>query len=201
MADYTIFADISSYLLETLRKKMCPEPIPTQNGIEIVTPMETDLDHLLGIYLYDILEEGDVARPSFIRSGREQLTKPPKSYSLYYMIFVNGASQMGIKASDIQKILGKAAQVINDHGYVQPNQLQSWLSADEPPVVFTQASITLDEKVRVWQAIDKPYQVSLFYKAAPALLSSDIVVTAKRVSDASFRIGLKGKDATEREEG
>ena len=33
MADYTIIADVSSYIVKTLREKMCPEPIPSPNNI------------------------------------------------------------------------------------------------------------------------------------------------------------------------
>ena len=32
MADYPIIADVSSYIVRTLRQKMCPEPIPSPKG-------------------------------------------------------------------------------------------------------------------------------------------------------------------------
>ena len=35
MADYTIIADVSNYIVKTLRDKMCPEPVPSPNNIEI----------------------------------------------------------------------------------------------------------------------------------------------------------------------
>ena len=35
MADYTIIADVSAYIVKTLREKMCPEPVPSPNNIEI----------------------------------------------------------------------------------------------------------------------------------------------------------------------
>ena len=104
------------------------------------------------------------------------------------MVFINGSSQMGLKASDTQKILGKVAQIVNDNQSVLPSQLQNWLDVQEPPIVINQAKIPLSEKVIVWQAINKPYQVSLFYKAAPVFLSSEVVVETPRVVDASFEL-------------
>ena len=95
---------------------------------------------------------------------------------------------MGLKASDTQKILGKVAQIGNDNQSVLPSQLQNWLDVQEPPIVITQAKIPLSEKVSVWQAINKQYQVSLFYKAAPVFLSSEVVVETPRVVDASFEL-------------
>ena len=188
MADYPIIADVSSYIVKTLRQKMCPEPIPSPNNIEISSPADQDVDYIVGLYLYDIQEEALVSQPPFIQKGRVQLSKPPKPYGLYYMVFINGSSQMGLKAPDIQKIIGRVAQIVNDNSSVLPNQLQSWIDTQEPPIVLSQAKISLEEKVRVWQAINKPYQISLFYKAAPVFLSSEVIVDTPRVVDAAFGI-------------
>lgn len=193
MADYPIIADVSAYIIRTLREKMCPEPIPSPNNIEISSPADQDVDYILGLYLYDFREEGEVAIPPLGMSGKVRLQRPPKPYGLYYMIFINGSSQMGLKAPDIQKIIGRAAQIVNDHSSVLPSTLQTWLENQEPPILLSQAKISLEEKVRVWQAISKPYQVSLFYKAAPVFLSSEIIVDTPRVTDASFGLHLKGE--------
>lgn len=194
MADYTIISDVSAYIVRTLREKMCPEPVPSPNNIEISSPASQDVDYIIGLYLYDIKEENLMSQPEMIRKGRVQLTKPPKPYSLYYMVFINGSSQMGLKAPDIQKIIGRIAQIVNDNNSVYPHELQPWLDATEPPIVLTQAKIALEEKVRVWQAINKPYQISLFYKAAPVFVSSEIVVEPPRVNEASFDINLMGRE-------
>ena len=194
MADYTIISDVSAYIVRTLREKMCPEPIPSPNNIEISSPADQDVDYIVGLYLYDIREEGNVTQPNFMQKGRVQLQKPPRPYGLYYMVFINGSSQMGLKAPDIQKIMGRVAQIVNDNSSVLPNQLQTWLDTQEPPIVLSQAKISLEEKVRVWQAINKPYQISLFYKAAPVFLSSEIIVDTPRVSEATFGLHITGEE-------
>jgi hypothetical protein len=56
MADYPIIADVSQFIVKTLRDKMCPEPIPSPNNIEISSPTSQDVDYLVGVYLYDIRE-------------------------------------------------------------------------------------------------------------------------------------------------
>ena len=82
----------------------------------------------------------------------------------------------------------------NDNNSVLPNQLQSWLDTQDPPIVLSQAKISLEEKVRVWQAINKPYQISLFYKAAPVYLSSGDIIETPRVLDASFSLHVPQED-------
>ena len=190
MADYMIISDVSQHMVRILREKMCPEPSPSPNNISASSPSEQDVDYILGLYLYDIREEGEVSVPSLVGTGRTRLRRPPKPYSLYYMLFLNGSSQMGLKAADTQKILGRAAQIISDGNSVYPRQLQSWLETEEPPIIFSAAKMSLEEKVRVWSAINKPYQVSLFYKAAPVFISSEIVVDPPRVTEAEFTVGM-----------
>ena len=196
MADYPIIADVSNYMAQLLRQKMCPEPIPSPNNISISSPTDQDADYILGLYLYDIREEGEVSVPSMIGTGRTRMRRPPKPYSLYYMLFLNGSSQLGLKASDTQKILGRAAQILNDGNSVRPHQLQSWLESEEPPIIFSPSKISLEDKVRVWSALNKPYQVRLFYKAAPVFLSSEIVVDSPRVTQATFTVDtMDGREA------
>lgn len=197
MADYTIISDVSSYIVRVLREKMCPEPIPSPNNIEISTPADQDVDYIVGLYLYDIREESDVTQRPYMPRGQVQLQRPPRPYGLYYMVFINGSSQMGLKAPDIQKIIGRAAQIVNDNSSVYPNELQKWLDTQEPPIVLSQAKISLEEKVRVWQAINKPYQISLFYKAAPVFLSSEVVINTPRVAEASFGLHITGEEGRE----
>ncbi len=194
MADYPIISDVSAYIVRTLREKMCPEPIPSPNNIEISSPLSQDVDYIVGLYLYDIVEDIQVTTPRLIERGRAELSKPPRPYALYYMVFINGSSQMGLKAPDIQKIIGRVAQIVNDNNSVRPDELQSWLTTQEPPITLSQAKISLEEKVRVWQAINKPYQISLFYKAAPVYLSSGDIISTPRVVDASFSVHLPGED-------
>ena len=192
MADYPIIADVSAYIVRKLREKMCPEPIPSPNNIEISSPSSQDVDYLVGLYLYDIVEDIQVISPRMIERGRAELTKPPRPFALYYMVFINGGAQMGLKDPDVQKIIGKVAQIVNDNNSVRPDELQSWLTTQEPPIVLSQAKISLEEKVRVWQAINKPYQISLFYKAAPVYLSSEVVINTPRVVDSEFNLGVTG---------
>lgn len=193
MADYPIISDVSAYIVKLLREKMCPEPIPSPNNIEVSSPAEQDVDYILGLYLYDIREEGEISVPPMMAAGKTRLRRPPRPYSLSYMIFLNGSSQMGLKAHDIQKIIGRAAQVVNDGNIIRPNALQTWLETEESPIILSPAKLSLEDKVRVWSAINKPYQVSLFYKAAPVFLSSEVFADTPRVTDASFSLQVAGE--------
>ena len=86
MADYPIISDVSAFIVKTLREKMCPEPIPSPNNIEVSSPLSQDVDYLVGLYLYDIKEDVEVTSPRYIQRGRAQIMKPPRPYALYLRI-------------------------------------------------------------------------------------------------------------------
>lgn len=183
MADYSIISEISQSILQFLRDKMCPTPIDSPNHIEVVSPSDPNPDYVLGLYLYDIREEGEVSTLPMRRSGQTRLTKSPRPCSLYYMIFLNASAQAGLKAADAQRVIGRAFQIMGDRTAIDSSELQPWLDKEEPPVLLTSSRLSLEDKVRVWQAVDKPYQLSLYYKAAPVFIASEITVDVPRVRE------------------
>lgn len=176
MADYSIIADISKYLVGVLREKMCPELISVPSQIEIADPGEKDRDYILGLFLYNMEEEKEVFLPRFLETGRMAFHQAPKLYRLYYMVFINRVSQANYKSVDVQKIIGRAAQVLGDRMQVQPNLLQPWLKMPEPPVMLSQNQVSLETRFQIWQAVSQPYRLSLFYQAAPVLISSENIM-------------------------
>lgn len=188
MAEYSIMADMSAYLLKILREHLCPEIFPSPTQIDLGNPADKEIGCVLGIYLYHMSEEKDAALPQYFQNGAATFKQSPKSYRLSYMLFINSSSGIGTKEADVQKIMGRAAQVIQDNSYIYPKTLQPWLKDTEPPVILSQAKISFEDKVRVWQAVEKPYRLSLFYDAAPILISSNIEKSFTRVSSASFHV-------------
>lgn len=188
MAEYSIIADISRYLVDLLREKMCPELISLPAQIEIADPGDKDQDYILGLYLYHIEEEKNVALPRYRQAGQMTLQQSPKPYRLHYMFFINNASRANLKAEDAQKIIGRAAQILGDRTEVWPDMLQPWLEVTEPPVILSQDKISLEEKFHIWQAVSQPYRVCLFYQAAPVLISSENYKEISRVTEARFTV-------------
>jgi len=193
MADYSIISDISKHLVELLREHMCPELISLPTQIEIAEPGDKSQDYILGLFLYNIQEEKEAVLPRYQQSGWKTLQQAPKPYRLSFMLYLNNTSQANYKAVDIQRIIGRALQILRDAGQVQPNVLQPWLELAEPPVILSQDNISLDEKFQIWQAMSRPYQLSLFYQAAPVLIDSEHMMEIVRVNEARFSLEPKGE--------
>ena len=193
MADYSILSDISKYLAGLLREHMCPDLIPPPSQIEVSGPGDKNQDYILGIFLYRIEEETEAVLPRFQPAGRMSQQQMPKPYRIYFMFYINNASQANYKAADAQKIIGRTLQILSDNDHIMPNMLQPWLQSAEPSVILSQDKISLEAKFQIWQAVNQPYQLSLFYQAAPVLLSSETVRDIVRVSEARFSLDSIGE--------
>lgn len=173
MADSDIIARVSECIVKELQTKMCPSPFQSPDDIAIRSPAGKLGDYRLGVWLYDIGAETEASQTSVMEARRNRRRQQPMPYSLYYMVFINDDSEPALKERERYQILGRAAQVIHDSGAIFPGLPQEGAWPDEPPVLLSQEQISLAEKVNLWRAVDRCYQISLFYKASPVLLSSE----------------------------
>lgn len=173
MADSDIIAQVSECIVKALQNKMCPSPFQSPDDIAIRSPAGKQGDYRLGIWLYDIGAETEASQTSVMEARRNRRRQQPMPYSLYYMVFLNDDGEPGLKERERYQILGRAAQVIHDSGAIFPGLLQEGPGQDEPPVLLSHEQVSLAEKVSLWRAVERCYQISLFYKAAPVLLSSE----------------------------
>lgn len=186
MAGYPIISDVSDYIIKLLKENLSPEPMLSSQTIELVSPADNNVDYTLGVFLYDIRENTEHLRVNTIPTEDNKLRRPPQSLSLYYMIYMNASAQVAVKAIDSQKILAKAQQVLYDNNEIVVESLQRGLESREENLRIIPSRLTYDEKTRIWTAIDKPYQVALYYTVAPVMLSSTVVIDDVRVRSVRY---------------
>lgn len=186
MAGYPIISDVSEYIIKLLKENLSPEPMLSSQTIELVSPADNNVDYTLGVFLYDIRENTEHLRVNTIPTEDNKLRRPPQSLSLYYMIYMNASAQVAVKAIDSQKILAKAQQVLYDNNEIVVESLQRGLESREENLRIIPSRLTYDEKTRIWTAIDKPYQVALYYTVAPVMLSSTVVIDDVRVRSVRY---------------
>ena len=186
MARYSIISDVSNYIVKLLKDNLSPEPMLSSQTIELVSPADNNADYTLGIFMYDIKENYEHMQVNMIPIENNKLRRPPQSLSLYYMIYVNASAQVSIKSIDTQKILARVQQVLYDHPTVIVNELQSGLETKEADIRIISSKLLYDEKTRIWSALNKPCQLALYYTVSPIMLSSDVIVSNKRVKSIHY---------------
>jgi len=158
------------------------------NGIGAVDFL--DVDHLpqdatLTIFLFEVGED-----PSARNNGRVRETtppnmrirKPPMALLLRYLLTPWGGTE-----TTRQRILGRAMQVLYDKSILSGADLQGVLNGRDDQLKLTLAPLSLEERTRVWHAIQKAYHLSVSYEVRVVQLDSgpgvDVTPVTRRALD------------------
>lgn len=198
MADYTIISDIGSALVKLLRSEMVPEVIQNADAIGLCSPADKG-DIVLGLYLYDVRESEEVFETGMRTLGTGEQRYPSKFINLFYMVTAYSMSDIKFRASEEQRILGRAMQVLMDHAVLDDLLFGPDQAPGRYPVRIDQLRLDNDEKMKLWNMPDVPYKLSLYYKVAPVEMESGRTRKIHRVRQIELDIQEK-EQAAERGE-
>lgn len=198
MADYTIISDIGSALVKLLRSEMVPEVIQNADAIGLCSPADKG-DLVLGLYLYDVRESEEVFETGMRTLGTGEQRYPSKFINLFYMVTAYSMSDIKFRASEEQRILGRAMQVLMDHAVLDDLLFGTDQARGRYPVRIDQLRLDNDEKMKLWNMPDVPYKLSLYYKVAPVEMESGRTRKIHRVRQIELDIQEK-EQAAERGE-
>lgn len=164
MSDFTAISAMSASLKSILADGITNNPDPQLTGVPVhlLSPkeMRDSLDKKTGIslWLYRVARNGDLqnAPPRFVPPN--QITRHALPLDMHYLV-----TPIMEKAEDEQTLLGRVAQLFNDHTVVRGASLQATLKNSGQEFRLNLETLTLEELTRVWHALAEPYQLSLSY--------------------------------------
>lgn len=186
MAGYTIFFDVSQYILQSLRDKLCPEYITSTDQIKLIAPTDQNTDYQVGLFMYDIQTMPEYLEGNMFQVGNDMMTYPSKSLKLRYMLFFNVKAAMPLKEEDQQVILGLVLQFFYDYATIDIKAIHHDWDERDLSASITVLNMNIDEKTKIWTGLDKSMQIALYLEVAPILLASGRYVPFKRVKEADF---------------
>lgn len=190
MAKYTVISEVSLSIIQLLKDALSPEMIKKAEQIALCAPsLQNDVK--VGVHLYDIQENGDFVQRTMIPKGTGELQFPPQSLTLYYMITVYSGAEKYAKAVDEQRIMGKVIQVLGDHPRLEGEDLIGSLKESGESFEVVRENLKFEDKIKLWQFPNVPYQLTMVYKVQPVKLESLRIKSITRV--ASVDIGIEGK--------
>jgi hypothetical protein len=181
VSDYNVIADVSQTLQTALTNALTVfgEPPPVAEIHDLQGPIPTSPARLT-LFLFEAGEDPSVKnRPRVQASAPPNIisTKPPMGLLLKYLV----TPWSGDRITD-HKILGRTLQVFYDVPILSGMQLQGGLSGTDQALKITLAPLTLDERARVWYAVQKPYRLSVTYEVRVVNLDAERVTSARPVS-------------------
>ncbi|HWR60834.1 MAG TPA: DUF4255 domain-containing protein, partial [Clostridia bacterium] len=182
MGRYTVISDVGSTLVNLLRENMVPEPVLQPEMIGLASPADKG-DLRLSLFLYNIVESGDLRNNQLQVSESGLLQYPPMSLNLYYMLTAYSSSELSSRALDEQRILGKAMQVFFDNSIIRGSALQGTLREKNEEVKIVMDNIPVDILIKLWNFPNIPYKLSVSYLVGPIYLDSTRTKQTKRVME------------------
>ncbi len=138
----------------------------------MLQPPPSTAQPLLTIFLYDIGEDATVRnRPAeevVDTGGIRRVRRPPVPLTLRYML-----TPWSTDPGDVHQMLGCTVAALQDSRTVLGHRLRQLLAgnpraadsiADVEVLSLHMAQLTLDEKSRIWWAIQQPFHLSVMYE-------------------------------------
>ena len=162
IGNYHVIGDTGRTIIKLLRENMVPDPIPKPELIELCSPAETG-DFRLTLYLYSVKENGEFRNSGSVRNSGLSL-------SLFYLLTVHSAAELKSRAYEENYMLGKAMQVMDNHGIVKGSALHGALAENAETVKINLYPLSADEMSKLWIFPNIPYQLSVAYMVGPVTL-------------------------------
>jgi hypothetical protein len=148
------------------------DPLPDAIGTLVVTlnnPEEFEEQEQEGvsIWLYLIERDASLLNQPPRRVASDRLLRRPLPLRLHYLITPQVNYRTRERAAELEQlIMGKILQVFHDAPSLSGAGLVNTLSGQALEIFLRLESLALDQITRVWEALDRPYQLCASYEAS-----------------------------------
>ncbi len=187
MADYGVISYVSTSLQTLLDQDLRKPPLNARAILDDLSAA-APAGLTLTVTLYEILEDA----PSRNRPRPQQQIgtavvskKPPMALRLHYLLTPWGGDPL-----TEQQILGRAMQALYDDAILAGTELLGGLQGSADTLKITLIPLSLEDRSRVWYAIQKPYRLSVNYEVRVVNLDSTVEQRDEVVRSRTFDADL-----------
>jgi len=179
MSSTDVISEVSEMLRTLLRDGLVTQAQPNPI-VDLVNPADQPAaSPTLSLWLYQVTPNPFLRNAPNVRTAAETERLPPLSLDLLYLITPLEASEAANQAT-----LGRAMRTLYDNSILT---LNAGGDVEEVHLSICQRSIA--ELADVWQALQRPYRLSVCFELRTVQIDSQRVTSAGRVRErgASFR--------------
>lgn len=189
MSDYNAIADVSLTLREALRTGLAGIVPPANVDLHDLRQAIGANDLRVTIFLFEIVEDPSTRNRPRVRQPVDDHTvrieKPKLALLLRYLITPWSPSRQ----TD-QIILGRVAQLFYDHPIIAGSELSGvTLPGTTEALKVTLAPLSLEDRTRVWHAVQQPYRVSVTYEVRVVNIDAQTGVPVPTVGRREIQYG------------
>jgi len=186
LADFPVIADVSTTLQVLLDQALAAVGASARLH-DLGTPVPTS-PPVLTIFLYEAGEDtASRNRPDrrrLVAPNTVEIDRAPMALLLKYLI----TPWSGDAATD-HRILGRAMQALYDNAIMSDAQLQGGLALTQEPIKVTITPLSMDERTKVWYAVQRTYRLSSAYEVRVVNLDSTRTATRRPIREYQRTMG------------
>ena len=173
MPDFSVIAAASEtlqFVLTNALSELAPTSPPIAEMHDLQGAISSNPARLT-IFLFEAAEDPSARNRPRMRGSVPPdwiLKKPPMALLLRYLL----TAWSGNRLTD-HMILGRAMQVLYDGAILSGSDLRGSLAETDQALKVTLAPLNLEDRTRVWHAVQKPYRLSLSYEVRVVNLEPD----------------------------
>ena len=186
MSEYTVVRDVGVTLKTLLWSHMqfdsevtsiigTEQQITSEPPFKIVRDTDPEQDSL-SIFLYRIVENGDMKNRPLESKGANLLRYPPLFINLFYLI-----TPLTNSAINDQQLLSKTMQILHDNAILKGTALQGVLASTAEELRIILNPISMEDLTKLWSAFMRPFRLSLSYEVRVIYIDSERETEAERV--------------------
>ena len=165
MADTNVIDDVSQTLVALIDDAVGDLGLsaPVVGLHDLSDPTIKDLPKLT-VFLFEVMEDAPSRNRPFVQvidpadNKRVRVKKPPMALQLNYLI-----TPWTNNFDTDQQLLGRVLRAFYDQAIVSGSQLHGELAKSVDSLKITLHQITLEDRTRIWHALQRPYRTSLSY--------------------------------------
>jgi hypothetical protein len=182
---FTALRATSSTLAELLRSHFIADANlrllfdPGSGGTMVVSlnspqEMTENSEQGVSLWLYRVVKDGERMNDSMERISRTQMRRRPLPLSLQYLVtpIVTARDNHGSPETE-QTILGKIIQILHDHPILSGASLKDDFLGTDAEIHIRLESLSVDETARIFDALERSYQLSLSYQVSMVMIDSE----------------------------
>ena len=164
MSASTAIGMVGESLINFLEDEMSITP---QVNVTLLSPDEPGGgNRRVNLFLSKVVENSFLKNANWqvSRTDPTQVTPPPLSLSLFYLMTAYAQSDPQTGNASAHEILGDAMRVFHQDPFVPATYLVPGLSDAQEHLKISQTQLDLDELSKVWSTFGEPYRLSVSYE-------------------------------------
>jgi uncharacterized protein DUF4255 len=182
MSASTIISDVTLTLEELLKGEQRPA---NSFDVSLKSPADEVIQQgkpTINLFLYRVAENPFGRNPERQSIGPNALEYPALSLNVFFLVTPFAEDKL-----DELRVFGEAMRVFHDNSIVEGAALRGSLASTGEELRVGLCPFTLEQLAQIWNALDKPYRLSVCYEVRTVFIDSLIQTPVTRVLEIDNR--------------